>query len=307
MLGQYLKYKDSELEKAQMNSKSEHYLKIIRFYSIETEHYHKTVQISSAISQESYLLLSANLMLTDDLQSKYDQLYKINDGQRSVKFTGEDCTKTDNDEYEIDTNQNIDDITFENGIEEMNVQDVDSDDVIFTMPQPVRAKRSLNTDDVPCSLPKRFASTSAVHNDQQNLNSTQVLETHYEDDERQFVAPTIDSTTLLKSKKSVAINKRTFPISRALKETNPNINKPFLLSKSAVRPVINGKPALNLKEKENKRFVLTVRKSPRRNSPSHPINKSKCNCALNKISPTKRHKLFSFFLFSLFSVEEQTI
>lgn len=247
LLEPYLKCKQIELGKAATACRSEHYCKIIRIYSAEMESSTKAVHLSGEIIQDTYYLLSAHQLLTNEMDCKMNQLSKVHDGQRGVRFTNgiDDAHgKPDLDDEDMSHGQNIDDITLETGLDLMNV---DGDEAIFAIPLP--------------PPPKRFAAT-----DFSVLNATQVLETHSDDDENvRGVRPVVRVAKPL-MKTSSAASKRPTPISRALKETNVNVNKDWPVTKGTVKAQVNGR-TVTMKEKENKRFLTVVVKSPRRNSP----------------------------------------
>lgn len=263
MLESYLKCKQIELEKMATECRSKHYCKIIGIYSAEMESSTKAVQLSGEIIQETYYLLCAHQLLTNEMDVKMNQLSKAHDGQRGVRFINgiDDAnTKHDNDDDDILHTQNIDDITLDNGLD---LIDGENDEAIFAIPlapsSKIHAKRALNVDETPITMPKRFAAT-----DSSVLNATRVLETHSDDDENGHGVRPIVSIGKPSFKSS---GKRPMPVSRALKETNTNVHKDYLVPKSAVKAMINGRP-VTLREKENKRFLTVVGKSPRRNSPS---------------------------------------
>lgn len=242
------------MEKAQLLCRSEHFSKINRIYSIELENSRKTIDLSGEIIQHTYLLLSANMMLTDDMERKMSQLYKLHHGQREVKFTNtnDKSLKSPNHHDDEDlTCRSLEEKAFEDEIEQLSTIDMNADDIMIAMPEnmPSRAKRTLNIDDASTSEPKRFASD--------NLNVTQVLDK---------MPPTIKSTNTFRSKATVVPVVRKVGLSKALRETSSNICKDFVIPKLSIKPIINGHPQTP-KEKENKRIVL-VRSSPRRNSPS---------------------------------------
>lgn len=263
MLDPYLKCKQTELAKAATECRSEHYCKIIRIYSAEMESSTKAVHLSGEIIQDTYYLLSAHLLLTNEMESKMNQLAKIHDGQRGVRFTNglDDAhSKHDNDDDDMSQAQNIDDITLECGLDLMQA---DGDEATFAIPLPPpmtsRAKRALNIEDG--TMPKRFAATESSA-----LNATRVLETHSDDEENVRTARPVVTIGKPPFKTSITIGKRPIQTSRALKETNTNVNKDSTVSRSVVKALVNGRP-VTLKEKENKRFLTVVGKSPRRNSP----------------------------------------
>lgn len=262
MLDPYLKCKQSELAKAATECRSEHYCKIIRIYSAEMEISTKAVHLGADIIQDAYYLMSANHLLTIETENKMKQLAKVHDGQRGVRFTNgcDDAhTKHDNDDDDMAQALNIDDITLEPGLDLMNAE---GDDAIFTIPLPPpanpRAKRTLNIDNEGISLPKRMASTA--------LNATQVLETHSDDEENIRGVRPLVIVGRPPIKTTSTASRRPMPTSRALKETNVNVNKDCPATKPSIKALVNGR-TVTLKEKENKRFLTVVGKSPRRNSP----------------------------------------
>lgn len=183
MLEPYIKSKQIELAKAATECRSEHYCKIIRIYSAEMESSTKAVHLSGEIIQDTYYLLSAHQLLTIEMESKLNQLAKLHDGQRGVRFTTSGIddahNKNDHDDDDMSHVQNIDDITLEAGLDIMST---DGDDAIFAMPAippPVnRAKRALSIEEETISMPKRFIAVGL-----NPLNGTQVLETHSDGEE----------------------------------------------------------------------------------------------------------------------------
>lgn len=267
MLQPYLKCKQIELGKAATSCRSEHYLKIIRVYTAEMECSTKAVQLSGDIMQDTYYLLSANQLLTQEMEDKMLHLSKVHDGQRGVRFTnGVDGVhgRHDTDDDELMPAQNIDDITLETGLDLMNAE---GDEAIFAIPLPPppvnRAKRALITDEAGPSMPKRF-----IPSDSGVLDATQVLETHSDEEETLRTLRPVVVIGKPPVKQLNGLGKRPVPPGRVLKDSNMNVNKDCPVAKVMLKAVINGRPVtLKDKEKENKqKFLTTVKKSPRRNS-----------------------------------------
>lgn len=267
ILKPYLKCKQEELEKTQISLRSDHFSKMNHIFNSELMNARKAIDLSGEIIQHTYLLLSANMMLTDDMERKMSQLHKLHDGQRGVKFTaGSDKSPrsprspiyNDEEDEEVANSHSLEVKAFEDEMIQLSMNGMDD----FDVPQhlPTRAKRALNIDDANTSEPKRFASDNL-------LNVTQVL------DPNPNVTITVTKpSNAFKSKATIVPITRKVGLSRALRETSSNIRKDYAIPKASIKPIVNGLPQTP-KEKENNRMVL-MRKSPRRNSP----NKSMYNC-----------------------------
>lgn len=207
----------------------------MRIYFSETENHQKISKLANQLLQQNYLLLSANNLITNDLQSKYSQLYKLFDG-RTMKFVDDEISKTEENYYDIMTTHDMDDDDFEldnrltdaNGIAQNDVDSNSTD--VFVAPVGVpKVKRALDNSDERYTMPKRFASLAQTpHSATDNLNSTQVLAKHsnMEEDLDDDIRPIADTTFSLNTNlKSVLAAKRPLSATRALKESNPNINK----------------------------------------------------------------------------------
>lgn len=212
-----------ELENLQANLRSEHVKKMNTMFYTETENLRKLQQQSNEILQQNYLLLRANMLMTTDMESKYQQLYKAFEGHRAVKFSNEEMIRYEYDEADMILKGDV-------GAGEM--QDMDWDDLpadpnreTFLMPTGPKARRALHTlPDVTVSAPEK----SEV------INATLVLAKHDDDtDEGCQPLPNINSTFSLNVAKTnkVTINRRPLPLSRALKDANPNVNKETAVSK----------------------------------------------------------------------------
>lgn len=261
ILQPYMRFKKEELDKAQTSFRSDHYLKINRILNVELQNARKAVQLSGEIVQRNYLLLSANMLLTDEMKNKMSLLYKLHDNQRGVKFSATNDasgkgTVDDQDDDDVGAPCIFEDVSFETDIEEMSTRDIEIEENLFLAPKPILAKRMLNVDEATMSMPKRFAPST-------ELNVTQVLETATETSNK------IESTFCVKPKGTVKPTiKRTNSV-RALRETSSNLNKvPFTVPKASIKPIINGRP-MTPKQKENKR-LLSAKKSPRRSPRRSP-------------------------------------
>lgn len=259
MLEPYLKCKRIELEKAATECRSEHHYKIIRIYSAEMECSTKAVHLSGEIMQDTYYLLKANYLLTNEMDGKMNQLAKLHDGQRGVRFAnGPDdaSNKHDHDDDDIPHAQSIDDITLDASLDLMST---DADEAIFAIParplQSNHAKRALIVEDGE-SVSKRFAAAEPSP-----LNATRVLESHSDGEENSHSGrPVIKVIDRIVSRRPIAS-------SRALKETNTNVNK-NPSGKAPIRALVNGR-MITLKENQNKTVRMTPSKRPPRirNSP----------------------------------------
>lgn len=257
MLETYLKCKDTELGKAATECRSQHCCKIIRIYTAEMENSTKAVYLSGDIIQDTYYLLSANHLLTNAMDEKMNQLAKIHDGQRGVRFNGVDDVQykpNDFDDEDLSHAQHIDEITLEDGLDAITANE-DAIFAIATAPSAsTRVKRALQVDEKPMPMPKRFGV-----GDMSPLDITQVLATHSNDEESICVKRPIVGRPPLKASNGPFKK----PAMRALKDANPNLNKDCAVARNAMKAMVNGRPVA-LKEKENKRFLTVVGKSPRR-------------------------------------------
>lgn len=286
LLQPYLKYKREELEKSQITCRSDHYSKINRIFNLELENSRKAVDLSGDIIQNTYLLLSANMMLNDDMERKMGQLYKLHDGQRGVKFTSFAEKSPRSAEFEDEEDlicQSLEEEAFEDEIRQLSTADMDGVDVMACVPEhlPSRAKRALNVDEATSSESKRFAPNPSL------MNVTQVLE---KSPEKLSVFANPKPAAAVRHKTTIVPVTRKPGLSRALRETSSNVCKDFLIPKASIKPIINGR-AQTPKEKENKRVVV-IRKSPRRNSP----NKSNLKNGNTRILPfeTDNNEFYRF-------------
>lgn len=234
---------------------------------MELENSRKAVDLSGDIIQKTYLLLSANMMLNDDMERKMGQLYKLHDGQRGVKFTSfaeKSPRSAEFDDEEDLICQSLEEEAFEDEMRQLSTADMDAVDVMSCVPEhlPTRAKRTLNVDEASSSESKRFAPNNL-------MNVTQVLE---KSPEKLPLFANPKPSAAIRQKATIVAVTRKPGLSRALRETSSNVCKDFLIPKASIKPIINGR-AQTPKEKENKRVVV-MRKSPRRNSPNKSNLKS---------------------------------
>lgn len=68
--------------------KNLHIMKINSIYFTEYQHLLKVLHLSNTVLQRNYLLLRANSLIDCTMQDSYDELKKLNQGQRDVKFFG---------------------------------------------------------------------------------------------------------------------------------------------------------------------------------------------------------------------------
>lgn len=244
-------------------------------YTQEIEGSRKTIKLSSEILQENYLVLSANLLLTDEMRLKYHQLYKVQgDGQRGVKFTEIDEIMPTGSEINAINGHHANEIVFNN---EMTMFDMVKDDFNENGESSgfgAKRAREGGDDSKPSKRFARAIFNADLANANANMNSTQVLET-LDDIEELRNLPVIDgdSTFAIKPKISAAPVKRPVLLSRPLKDSNP-LNKDFAIPRTTTVKKTKPTNFQQQREKENKqRTPLKVRKSPRR-SPANELNKS---------------------------------
>lgn len=234
-LESYWHFKDTEIKKSQIKSKWDHCLSLLRIYYSDRENHQKISKLSNDLLQQNYLLLSANNLITNDLQTKYNQLYKLFDG-RTTKFADDETSKAEAIDYEILAAHNMDDDDieldnrFENGIDSKAMD-------VFVAPRDApKVKRALDCGAETNSMPKRFAGQAQINSGKDNLNSTHVLAKHsnLDDDLDDDIKPIsiVDTTFSLDTKlKGILAAKRPMSAVRALKETNPNVNKDIMRGK----------------------------------------------------------------------------
>lgn len=258
--GIYLSQKETERKNLDLTLKNEHLSKVLQFHTQETDRSRRTIELTGEILQDAYLALSSNLLLTDAMRDKLNQLYKSHD-QRGVKFTDADDNLQSEFDLTTSTEQN------------QNEYVLDHDPLVHTMTDSSstfnlkrgRSSGDVRNDNQPTT--KKRAVRSIFETQNGNLNSTQVLETH---DDLNTLDCNMDATFAIKPKKPAL--KSTEPL-RPLKESNPNIHKDFVVPRPVTKPMTKIKSTLIglHREKENKRTPSKVRRSPRRNSPSNAL------------------------------------
>lgn len=239
-----------------MMLKSEHTMKVLQIYNQENEKSRKIIELSNEILQEAYFVLNGNMLITETMREKFNQLYKTHD-QRGVKFTESDEI------FEIAEQSHQTDFLFD--ADHLMVKDeITSDNTLNT-----NKRFRDNGDDLDVVPTKKRVVRSIF--DAQNLDSTQVLETHHDlipDDGNMnatfAIKPTINQFPVKGQTSS----------SRALKESNPNVHKGFAVPKPIAKPMTKVKSTLIAQQKENKRTPLKIRRSPR-GGLADPLNRSK--------------------------------
>lgn len=201
-----------QLENLQANLKSEHVNKINQMMYNELEHMRVIQQQSNQLLQQDYLLLNANMMMTNAMELSHQELYKSFDVQRSVTFSTENKIK-----YDYDVEQMI---LPTNGHQEhmdCDVVAMKNTDGRSIVSGP-KAKRALHT----------LTSTS-------ELDVTQVLERHDDDvkmNDLELLSGAHNFTFAINSKPShMTIGKRPAMTSRVLKDTQQNIHRDTVITK----------------------------------------------------------------------------
>lgn len=203
----YFASKQMELENLQTNLKTEHVNKVNRLLYTESENMRAIQQQSNEILQQNYLLLNANMMMTFDMDSKYQQLYKTYDGSRAVTFSNEDIVRNVSEDEDMLLQSNTMDWHATTDITETQNGE------ILLMLGP-KARRALH----PIS-----ASQSSV------LDMTQVIAKH--DDDTMDCQPLNGANATFSlglNPMPMNLNKKSLAVSRALKDSNPNIHKDLL-------------------------------------------------------------------------------
>ncbi|XP_055321638.1 kinesin-like protein KIF18A isoform X2 [Sitodiplosis mosellana] len=227
ILETYLDHKEGEQKNVDMQLKSEHTMKVLQFYNQEAEKSRKIIELSHEILQEAYCVLNGNMLITEEMRERFNHLYKIHD-QRGVKFTESDEI------FEISEQRNQNDFLFDT--DPLMMAKDDDDTVVYTNKR-TRDQCGDDNDEIPTK--KRVVRSIF---DGQNLDATQVLGTH-------------DDLNLDNGGAQV----------RALKESNPNVRKAFVVPKPMTKTVAKVKSTMITphREKENKRTPLKIRRSPR--------------------------------------------
>lgn len=249
-------HKDSEQNAAEMKLKSTHTLKVLQIYNQENEKSKKIIELSQSILQEAYFVLNGNMLITDAMREKFNQLYKIQD-QRGVKFTESDEI------FEISEQPNQQDFLFD--ADHMMMAKDDDETGMY----PNKRARDQCGDDTDM-IPTKKRVVRAIF-DSQNLDTTQVLGTN---DDLNLDDGNMNATFAIKPKTNSVSIKGGAAV-RALKENNPNVHKAFVAPKPITKPITKVKSTLitTQREKENKRTPLKIRRSPRSTS-TDSVNRS---------------------------------
>lgn len=259
LLESYLCEKDAEQKNAEMKLKSDHQDKILHMYSQEIDKLRKAVALSGEIAQETYFVLQANLLLTDDVHEKLNQLYKSYD-QRGVKFA--ECDENGTHDLDVSSDAHA----YEH-LHDANISIcISADDDILTAGHKRMRALSEETDALPT---KKRVNRSIYTEPEADLNATQVLEVHGDGNANGC----LDSTFAIKPTAGTGTDAK--KPAQPLKESNPNIHKDFAVPRA--KPPYKVKTTLTSlqREKENKRTPFKLRKSPRR-SPLNAVNRRKC-------------------------------
>lgn len=241
MIQSYLIQKETDQKNVELQLKAEHTLKVLQMYNQENEKSRKIIELSHDILHEAYLVMSGNMLITDSMREKFNQLYKIHD-QRGVKFTESDEV------FEIAEHPIQIDYLFET--DHMMARDDDEQGVSSN--KRTRDQYGDDTDMIPTK--KRVVRSIF---DGQNLDKTHTLHELNSDDGN------INETFAIKPKVNTGLTKCVAPI-RALKESNPNVHKTFIVPKPITKSITKVKSTMGVqREKENKRTPLKIRRSPR--------------------------------------------
>lgn len=258
MLQYYLQHKATEQKNNETNLKSVHTMKVLQIYNQENEKSRKIIELSNEILQETYFVLNGNMLITDAMREKFNQLYKVHD-QRGVKFTESDEV------FEISENLYQTDFPFDT--DHLMVKDeFGLEDGLIGA-----TKRQRDTGDDTDVVPTKKRVVRSIF-DGQNLDATQVLATH---DDPNNDDSNMNATFAIKPTLNKCPIKGTTP-SRALKESNPNVHKGFAVPKQITKPVVTKfKSTLIAPQKENKRTPThsKIRRSPR-GGLADPLNRS---------------------------------
>lgn len=239
MIQSYLIQKETEQKNIELQLKAEHTMKVLQMYNQENEKSRKIIELSHDILHEAYLVMSGNMLITDSMREKFNQLYKIYD-QRGVKFTESDEV------FEIADHPIQIDYLFDT--DHMMAKDND-DETGLNSNKRTRDQYGDDSDMIPTK--KRVVRSIF---DGQNLDTTHTIHELKSDDGN------MNATFAIKPKINTGLTvKCTAPV-RALKESNPNVHKGFIVPK----PITKVKTTMAVqREKENKRTPLKIRRSPR--------------------------------------------
>lgn len=197
------------MENLQANLKSDHVNKINQMLINERERMLAIQHQSNQLLQQSYLLLNANMLMTNAMELNYQELYKLLEAPRAVTFSTENQIK-----YGYDVEKMI--LTSNGQMEDMDCEVVAMNDIVSRpVPSGPKARRALHT--VTSMTP---------------LDVTQVLERHEDGTDCQPLKDSHNSTFALNTKPmSVANGKRPFLVTQVLKETPQNIYRDTVITK----------------------------------------------------------------------------
>lgn len=262
LLESYLCEKDAEQKNAEMKLKSDHQDKILHMYSQEIDKLRKAVALSGEIAQETYFVLQTNLLLTDDVHDKLNQLYKSYD-QRGVKFA--ECDENGTHDLDASSDANAYDHLHDANISIC----ISADDDMLAAAGHKRMRALSEENDAQPS--KKRVNRSIYTEPEADLNATQVLAVHGDGNANGC----LDSTFAIKPKAGTDTGTDAKKPAQPLKESNPNVHKDFAVPRA--KPPYKVKTTLTSlqREKENKRTPFKLRKSPRR-SPLNAVNRRKC-------------------------------
>lgn len=262
----YLSTKAIEHKNLEFKLKYDHTSKINQIYSQEMEKSRNTIELSNEILQDAYTVLNAHLLVTDNMRSKLNNIYKSYD-QRSIKFTDAD----DNEHKDFDSapNHNRSEYNLDTLASFHERDSIDDINNMSKVMAPLKRGRSSNEEHNESNPMKKRAVRSIFETQNGVLNATQVLDTH---DHLTTNESSMDSTFAIKPQKS-ALKSSNATVTRPLKESNPNVHKDFVVPRPVIKPVTKVKSTLVgiRREKENKRTPSKVRRSPRRNSPTNAL------------------------------------
>lgn len=253
-------------------------MKILQMYSQEIDKLRRSVALSGELAQDTFYVLQANLLLTDDVRDKYSELYKGYD-QRGVTFS--ECDENGTNDLDISAEVNAHDL-----IHDANLSVYMSHDDDILMAGAKRTRDQHEENDLQPS--KKRVYRSIYTESDADLNDTQVLDVH--DD---LKTETLDSTFAIKPKTSV--DNGTKKTIQPLKDCNPNVHKDtFAMPKAKTAYKVKSTLTSIQREKENKRTPFKLRKSPRR-SPLNLANKRKQTFHPFELN----EQIFMYFLFVL--------
>lgn len=270
MIQSYLMQKETDQKNVELQLKSEHTMKVLQMYNQENEKSRKIIELSHDILHEAYLVMSGNMLITDSMREKFNQLYKIHD-QRGVKFTESDEV------FEIADQPIQIDYLFDT--DHMMARDDDETGVHSN--KRTRDQYGDDTDMIPTK--KRVVRSIF---DGQNLDKTHTLNL---DD------GSMNATFAIKPK----VNTKCAAPDRALKESNPNVHKGFMVPKPITKSITKVKSTMGVqREKENKRTPQKIRRSPRAIdtlSRSEYLKSNKYCSFIFRQNPNKKKSFSSIF------------